>query len=144
MALLPVKIPLRRFKCSRARLCLRHFFLFFFFLFSSSAEPARRCWLSRRTEVASNRIPAQQAIVSSKEIALQKYTESTASKKSKKTCLRGVCVDRSRLHFTVTDGRRIRRRRTRRSLRWKKRGWRRLSLVDPCCIEIQRRETYSS
>lgn len=117
-------------------------FLFLFFGSTPAAAPARGCWLSRSTEVASNRIPAQQAIVRSKEIALQKYTESTACKKSKKTCLRGVCVDRSRLHFTVTDGRRIRRRRTR-SLRWRKRGWRRLSPVDPHCIEIQRKETYS-
>lgn len=140
MALLPVKIPLGRSKCSR--LCARAISSSSFFLFSSS--PARGCcWLSRSTEVASNRIPAQQAIVRSKEIALQKYTESAACKKSKKTCLRGVCVDRSRLHFTVTDGRRTRRRRTRRrSLRWRKRGWRRLSPVDPRCIEIQREETY--
>lgn len=105
---------------------------------------ARARMLSRSTEVASNRIPAQQAIVRSKEIALQKYTESAACKKNKKASLRGVCVDRSRLHFTVTDGRRTRRRRrrTRRSLRWRKRGWRRLSPVDPRCIEIQREETY--
>lgn len=118
-------------------------FLFLFFGSAHAAVPARGCWLSRSTEVASNRIPAQQAIVRSKEIALQKYTESAACKKSKKACLRGVCVDRSRLHFTVTDGRRTRRRRTRgRSLRWRKRGWRRLSPVDPRCIEIQREETY--
>lgn len=124
MALLPVKIPLRGSKCSR--LCSRHFFLFFSFFFSSAGAHTRQRpredagMLSRSTEVVSNRIPAQQAIVRSKEIALQKYTESAACKKSKKACLRGVCVDRSRLHFTVTDGRRTRRRRTRRrSLRWR-------------------------
>jgi len=117
--------------------------LLFPFLFFGNVHAvvlARGCWLSRSTEVASNQIPTQQAIVRSKEIALQKYTESAACKKSKKTCLRGVCVDRSRLHFTVTDGRRTRRRR--RSLRWRKRGWWRLSPVDPRCIEIQREETY--
>lgn len=117
-------------------------FLFLFFGSAHAAASARGCWLSRSTEVASNRTPAQQAIVRSKEIALQKYTESAACKKSKKACLRGVCVDRSRLHFTVTDGKRTRRRRTSRSLRWRKRGWRRLSPVDPRCIEIQREETY--
>lgn len=103
-------------------------FLFLFFGSAHAAAPARGCWLSRSTEVASNRIPAQQTIVRSKEIALQKYTESAACK-SKKACLRGVCVDRSRLHFTMTDGRRTRRRTKRRSLRWRKRGWRRLSPV---------------
>jgi len=61
----------------------------------------RGCWLSRSTEVVSDRIPAQQTIVRSKEIALQKYTENAACKESKKTSLPWrVCVDRSRLHST--------------------------------------------
>lgn len=141
VALLPVKIPLLRSECPR-RDCARCQFLFlsFLFLFYSSTEaadgrPREDAGLSRDAEVASDRIPAQQAIVRRVKRLRSRNTRRAWRKKSKKTSLPWrLWIDL--VYTPLTDGRKTGKKKKQKKKFAAEETWvARLSPVDPRCIE---------